>query len=187
MQRVSCLKIKTDEIFERNRLCVEREQLVTNTTASSNSHVSWQMEDEQTCGGRNLQDSPAVSHTDVRGSVWGCSQSGQDKGHLHRFSCAVAAGEHRTSWAVHLRMSGNHWLVKSSFYPTHNAEAQTAQLQVYFLYTNEMLCSLPQPQLSETSVMASHTSRKKCCYTSREISQAILKKWQERNPVIHAK
>ncbi len=124
MQRVSCLKIKTDEIFERNRLCVEREQLVTNTTASSNSHVSWQMEDEQTCGGRNLQDSPAVSHTDVRGSVWGCSQSGQDKGHLHRFSCAVAAGEHRTSWAVHLRMSGNHWLVKSSFYPTHNAEAQ---------------------------------------------------------------
>lgn len=103
---------------------VLKEQLVTNTTASSNSHVSWKMEDKYTCGGQNLQNSPAVSRTDVRASVWRFSQSSQDKGHLHWFSCTVAAGEHRTSWAVHLRMSRNHWLVKSSFYPTHNAEAQ---------------------------------------------------------------
>lgn len=150
-----------------------KEQLVTKTTASSIRHVSWQIEVEQTCGGQNL----AVSSTDVRGSVWGCSQSSQDKGHLYRFSCTVAAGEHRTSWVVHLRMSGNHWLVKSSFYPTHNAEAQNGPAAGLFpphKWNAPWSSSTAAFRNCDvTSVMASHTSRKKM-YTSREYSRTTL-------------
>lgn len=125
--------------------------------------MSWQIEDEQTCGGQNL----AVSSTDVKGSVWGCSQSSQDKGHLYWFSCTVATGEHRTKSVWLNRAFIQHIMLRH----------KTAQLQVYFLRINEMLRGLPQPQLSETVMWHLwwlHILQGKKMYTSREYSRTTL-------------
>lgn len=111
------------------------------------------------------------SSAGTRSSVWGCARGDQDKGHLRWVFTHCG---HQQAAFLRLKMSGNHWLVKSSFYPTYNTEAHNGSAVSLFpsYKWNSLWSSSTREHLRWL-----HTCVKDKTYTSRELHLKAILGW----------